>query len=192
MASDSALTRYEIVMAGLGGQGVLTAGRLLATAAMEQYKHVLWYPSYASAMRGGQSECTIIVSQEEIPSPIPPKVEAVAVFESRQLEAYKGRLRPGGIAISESTGLAQGAVLDGVVVRSIPAASVAVAMGGIRMMNLVLLGAVVAVTGKVPLEVVEAHLVRKFPGNAQLNVDALHEGARLATVDTAAAGGRGR
>ena len=63
---EMADSRFEVIMAGIGGQGVLTAGQLLAEAAMADYRHVTWLPSYRAAVRGGASECTVIFSREEI------------------------------------------------------------------------------------------------------------------------------
>ncbi|MDY6844862.1 MAG: 2-oxoacid:acceptor oxidoreductase family protein, partial [Thermodesulfobacteriota bacterium] len=61
MGSDR--SRFDIVMGGSGGQGVLTAGLLLARTGMAQYQHVSWFPSYMAAMRGGSSDCTVILSE---------------------------------------------------------------------------------------------------------------------------------
>jgi len=59
----------EIICSGFGGQGILTAGLILADAGMEQGKHVTWYPSYGAEMRGGTANCNVIISDEEIASP---------------------------------------------------------------------------------------------------------------------------
>jgi len=98
-------SRHDVIMTGVGGKGVLTAGLLLAQAGMARYRNVLWFPSYQAAMRGGPSECTVILSDEDIASPILTQAQALVVMDSSQLRAFEGRVKPGGILITESAGL---------------------------------------------------------------------------------------
>lgn len=176
--------RYDVLMAGVGGKGVLTAGLLLAQAAMDHYKNVLWFPSYQAAMRGGPCECTVILSQEEIASPVLTQAQALVVMEPSQLKPFEGRVVPGGLLIAESAGLPQGAVSrQDVAVALVPAVQAALELGETQASNFVLLGAYLELSGALSLEVVKAHLEKRYGGREKtlsLNLAALRRGVQLA------------
>jgi 2-oxoglutarate ferredoxin oxidoreductase subunit gamma len=177
-------TRHDVLMAGVGGKGVLTAGLLLAQAAMDHYQSVLWFPSYQAAMRGGPCECTVILSQDEIASPILTQAEALVVMEPSQLKPFEGRLAPAGLLIAESAGLQRDAITrhDARLVL-VPAVEAALEMGETQVSNFVLLGAYLELVPALPLEIVEAHLERRYAGREKalsLNLAALRRGAHLA------------
>ena len=97
--------RVEVMMAGLGGMGVLTAGQLVAYAALQKYKYVSWVPSYGASMRGGLCECSVIFSNQEIESPLLDQVATVILFDGSQYKTLENRVSPGGVLIVESAGL---------------------------------------------------------------------------------------
>ena len=96
---------WELLIAGVGGWGIITIGDLLAKAALKKYKHVVWFPSYATAMRGGESECCIIFSDEKIPSPIIYRSGTVMVLGAWRIKAFEDRVHPGGLMLIDTTGL---------------------------------------------------------------------------------------
>jgi 2-oxoglutarate ferredoxin oxidoreductase subunit gamma len=177
-------TRYDVLMAGVGGKGVLTAGLLLAQAAMEHYQSVLWFPSYQAAMRGGPCACTVIISQDEIASPILTQTQALVVMEPSQLKPFEGRLAPGGWLIAESAGLPQDAITrKDTHLALVPAVEAALELGETQASNFVLLGAYLELTNALPMEVVEAHMEKRYGGREKalsLNLAALQRGAHLA------------
>ena len=175
------INRHDVIMAGVGGRGVLMAGLLLAQAGMAEYENVLWFPSYASAMRGGPCECTVILSRNGIASPILPQAEAVIIMETSQVKSFANRIRPGGITIVESTGLAERIERDDIAAFYIPGIEKAVAMGNVQVANLILLGAYLETTRVIDPEAIDAVLQKRLAGRKQLlalNRQALREGMR--------------
>jgi len=182
-------TRHEVIMAGVGGRGVLMAGLLLAQAGMAEYDNVLWFPSYAGAMRGGPCECTVILSNDGIASPILPQAEAVIVMEISQVKRFENRIRPGGIAVVESTGLTEKMERDDIAVSYVPGIEKAVALGNAQVANLLLLGAYLEKTRVIDPEAIDGVLEKRLAGRGReqllaLNKQALRDGMRVAR-DTA-------
>src|SRR5665647_3698314 len=93
----------EMICAGFGGQGVLTTGMLLINAGMKQGKHVLFYPSYGSEMRGGTANCTVKISDKKIPSPMIRAADIVFTMNSPAVDKFESRLKPGGLLLVNST-----------------------------------------------------------------------------------------
>ena len=172
----------KVIMAGVGGKGVLLAGMLLAEAGMNHYKNVLWLPSYSTMVRGGPCECTVILSDEEITSPTIFKAEAVIVMEPGQLATFEGRVEKGGRLILEEQGSKGKVIREDIKVNYIPGVKTAVKIGDIRGANLVLLGAYIVLVKPLPSESVEEALERKFWGRwmlFDLNKKAFEEGLKL-------------
>ncbi|MEW6034452.1 MAG: 2-oxoacid:acceptor oxidoreductase family protein [Chloroflexota bacterium] len=175
-------SRHSVIMAGIGGKGVLMAGQILAKAALPQYKYVSWTPTYYTLMRGGASECTVIMSNEHPGAPVLPLARKVVVFEPSQLKPFQGRVRPGGILITESAGLPE-IDRDDVRVLKVPAVDVASKLGDVMAANFVLLGAYIGVSKAVRPELVEAELEKRFGHKGKvldINRGAFREGLKLA------------
>lgn len=169
-------------MAGIGGMGVLTAGQLLARAALAQYPHVSWVPSYAVAKRGGLCECTVVFSEEEIASPLLDQAQAVVVFEASQLKSFENRVRPRGVLVIEAAGLNEEKERGDITVIPVPALEIAVSLGQSQASNLVLLGAYVEATRAIDPRLVEQELQSRLGGREQvlsLNLEAFHRGLKL-------------
>ncbi len=174
--------KHDVIIAGIGGRGVLVAGRLLAEAATIHYEHVSWLPSLTTAMRGGPCEATVVFSHQPIPSPMVWRPEAIVVMESNQLSSFEDRVKPGGLIIAESAGLANGTKRKDVRFLKFPAISIAVGLGESQAANLILLGAYVQATQIVPPELVEKYLEKKFGSREKvlsINRQAFREGIRL-------------
>lgn len=155
-------SRTDVIMAGLGGQGVLMAGQLLSWAALKEYRHVSWLPSYAVEKRGGLCECTVIFSNEEIASPLIDQAQIVVVFDGSQLTTFEPRVLPGGMILAEKTGLQDKQERKDYELVKVPGLETAVSMGGGQINNLILLGTYVGITKAVPPELIEAELESKF------------------------------
>ena len=175
--------KREILMTGVGGKGVLMAGMLLAQAAMSQGKQVLWLPSYSAAKRGGPCDCSIIISDDRIASPVISSAEAVIVMDTSQLKVSEGRVRPGGIIIIESAGLKDKISRDDLIELSIPAVEEALGLGDSRVGNLIFLGAYIEIAEPIPAESIETELEKMFDGRESLlalNKEAFRKGMKLA------------
>lgn len=176
-------SRAEVIFAGLGGQGVLLAGLLLAEAAVSEYANVVWTPSYATRVRGGPCECTVILSHEEICSPLLSRSQAVVLMQSPHLASFVGRLRPHGLLLVEASGFHdRAAAQQEIRLLAVPGQDVALDLGDRMAANLVLLGAYVAATEALSAEPIECELARRFghkPGVLALNREAFRRGLEL-------------
>ena len=174
----------QIMVAGLGGQGALFIGRLLADAALSEYKNANFFPNYGSQMRLGPSECTVTISDEEITSPVTMTPEAAIIMSAAHLGSFEPRMAPGSMMILDSSVLRTKSQRQDLKVFYIPATETATKLGNMAVANLVLLGAYLEASETVPLEVVEATLERRMAGTRRedmlsLNKAALREGAKL-------------
>lgn len=173
--------RYDVIMTGVGGRGVLTAGLLLAQAALPKFKHILWFPSYQAAMRGGPCECSVILSDERVYSPILSKTQSLIVIDTSQFQDFISRVLPGGVIITETEGLHTNSVSAEIKLYKVPAMSLAVKQGDIQGSNFILLGAYLEATGSLPLSMVEQELQKRFGNKKKVleaNINALREGAK--------------
>jgi len=175
---------FQMMIAGLGGQGALFAGRLLTEAAMSKYKNVSFLPNYGSQMRLGPSECTVTVSDDEVTSPVTLAPEAAIIMGAAPLEAFEAKVAPDGLMVLDSTLVKTKTKRKDMRAVSIPATDTATKLGNMGAANLVLLGAYLEASQVLPLEAVEAALVKRMAGGKrehllELNKAALREGAKL-------------
>jgi 2-oxoglutarate ferredoxin oxidoreductase subunit gamma len=175
---------HEVLIAGFGGQGVVLAGRLLATAALAEGREVVWAPSYGPEMRGGPVHCTVIVSAERIGSPEVSLADSLLIMDSASLDRLAHRLKENGLLVLNSSLVPMPQHTDESEVLSIPATEAAGALGESRVTNLVMLGALLAKRPMVsPESVVEA--MQQVAGRTlqrlvEVNRKALARGKELA------------
>ena len=176
--------KKEVLMAGLGGGGILTAGLLIGKAASTQYKNVICFPSYDISKRGGKIKCTVIYSNEVIASPIIDQTSNVIVAEPRQLELYRNRICPGGTLVVESNNFEEESINDDVSVIKVPAIKTAIEISGTSQgAILVLVGALVAARELLPVELIEQELQDSFAGKEKAlknNLAAFRKGLTFA------------
>ena len=175
-------SRYELIIAGLGGMGVLAAGRLLASAAARVYEHISWVPSYATERRGGLVECTVVLSHHEIASPILSRAQTVMLLDSSQLKAFESRVRPKGLVIVESASLKDEPGKTNFRLLPVSGLEVAMGIGGIIVNNLILLGVYVELIKPLPPDLIEEELDRRYGDRdamLQRNREAFRRGLEL-------------
>jgi 2-oxoglutarate ferredoxin oxidoreductase subunit gamma len=176
--------QQEIIISGFGGQGTLFAGQLLAYAAMDSGYQVTWIPSYGPEMRGGKARCTVIVSDEEIGSPLVRRPSAAIVLNIPSMEAFEPAIKPGGVLVVNSSLVPQKSERTDINVLYVPASDMAIDLGNVRIANVICLGALVQAAGIVSLEAIEqaldAHLPERHRKLLGLNSEALRKGAALA------------
>jgi 2-oxoglutarate ferredoxin oxidoreductase subunit gamma len=174
----------EVIISGFGGQGTLFAGQLLAHAVMDQGFHVTWIPSYGPEMRGGKARCTVIVSDEEIGSPLVSRPSIAIVLNIPSMDAFEPAVKPGGLLIVNSSLVTRRSDRDDIRAIYIPATDAATELGNVRLANVICLGALVQATSIVPLEAVsqalDDHLPERHRDLLDLNKAALRKGAELA------------
>ncbi|MDA8172598.1 MAG: 2-oxoacid:acceptor oxidoreductase family protein [Nitrospiraceae bacterium] len=133
----------SLLIAGSGGQGILFAGKLVAQAAIEEGMNVTWFPSYGAEVRGGTANCTVVISEGRIGSPIVSSPDILVVMNRASLERFGGKVKKDGIIILNSSMVdAETANKDlGVKVAGVPAGEIAYGMGAPLAANMVICGA---------------------------------------------------
>ncbi len=135
----------EIICAGFGGQGVLTAGMMLIDAGMEQGKNVLFYPSYGSEMRGGTANCSVKISDKKIASPICKTLDILFSMNAPAIDKFESRLKPGGLLLVNSSVVPDDRTYrDDIKVVKVPVTDIATELENPKGANIVMLGALAA------------------------------------------------
>jgi len=173
----------EIIIAGFGGQGVLFGGQLLTYAAMDEGKEVTWIPSYGPEMRGGTANCTVVISDEEIGSPMVSHPQAAIVMNRPSLDKYEPLIKPGGLLVVNESMVDRAVDREDIRVVVVKGNEIAEKLGDKRMSNMVLLGALLANLPVLPIEAIEkalaGHLPERHKKLLPMNYEALREGAKF-------------
>jgi 2-oxoglutarate ferredoxin oxidoreductase subunit gamma len=141
----------KVIMAGFGGQGVVLMGTLLSYSAMVEGKHTTFFPSYGAEMRGGTANCSVIVSDIEIPSPVVSEPDCVVAMNIASLDKFESRVRSGGTIFVNSSLVKRELGRDDVEEIKIAANEMAEGIGSAKAANMVMLGSVIKKTGAVDL-----------------------------------------
>lgn len=153
----------EVIVSGFGGQGALFAGQLLTYTGMDEGYHVTWIPSYGPEMRGGTANCTVILSDKEIGSPIIREPSICIVMNPPSMEKYEPLVRPGGLLIANSTLVRLTSEREDIDIVYVPANQLAAELGNVKMANVVLLGAMLGCREILPVEAVKRTLDEHIP-----------------------------
>jgi 2-oxoglutarate ferredoxin oxidoreductase subunit gamma len=176
----------DVIMAGFGGQGILMIGNLLSIAAMEEGKHVTYFPAYGAEMRGGTANCTVVISDEEIGSPVVGYPESCVIMNGPSLDKYLPLIKPGGhLLINRCLVDPSRATRGDLQILAVPANDIARdVIGSQQLASMVALGAFVAATRVVGMESLIDCLPnvvsKKYERFIPLNVRALQEGGSFA------------
>ncbi len=151
---------FDVVMAGFGGQGVMLIGNLLAYAAMNSGKNVSFFPSYGVEMRGGTANCTVVISDEEIGSPIVGNPKSLIIMNKPSLDKFQPRLEKDGLLIFNSSLIEDGEVnRDDIQVINLPMNELSMDISGSpRLANMIAIGAFVKLTKVVELDILKQSL----------------------------------
>jgi 2-oxoglutarate ferredoxin oxidoreductase subunit gamma len=153
----------EIIFSGFGGQGALFAGQLLTYSGMDQGRHVTWIPSYGPEMRGGTAHCTVILSDDDIGSPIVRQPTICVVMNPDSMDKYEPLVKPGGLLVVNSTLVRARSQRTDIQTVYVPANDLALELGNAKMANVVLLGALLGTREIVPLSSIERTLDEHIP-----------------------------
>ncbi|MBR4173229.1 MAG: 2-oxoacid:acceptor oxidoreductase family protein [Clostridia bacterium] len=174
------MATFNILIAGFGGQGVLFAGKCLAYKGLTENKQVSWLPSYGPEMRGGTANCSVILSDTPVGSPIVSNPNILIAMNLPSLDKYEGETTPGGKIFVESTLIDRKVERDDVEAFYIPATKIATEMGAPTLANMVLLGKVIKETGAVDFATIEDGLKKVIPARKadmlEINLKALQAG----------------
>jgi len=183
------MIEQRIIISGFGGQGVLLLGKLLALAGMREGLEVSWLPSYGPEMRGGTANCHVILSEQPIGAPIVSEASAVIAMNLPSLERFEGNLLPRGLMIYNSSMTTKGPSRGDIRSLGVPANELALAEGGLKVANVVLLGAFLELAG-IPSQasitaVLEHTLGPERRHLLDINLKALESGRRQAVAQLA-------
>ncbi len=158
------MAAHKLVIAGFGGQGVMLIGQMIAYAGMLEGKEVTWMPSYGPEMRGGTANCSVIVSDKKISSPVITEATAVVAMNLPSLTKFESVVKPGGQLFVNTSLIKEKPERDDVEIYNIDANEIAVGLQNDKVSNMVILGAIVNKTGIVKLESIEKVMEKLFTG----------------------------
>ena len=157
----------SLVLGGIGGQGVQTIGKMITYGANEADYYTTFLPAYGGAMRGGTSNCSVMISDEEIAAPTKHKVDCVIAMGKEALAELQDRVRPGGLLVINSSIVTELPDRDDIEVIGIPVIGIAEQCGSAKSMNVVMLGFIAQKTGVIPTEIMYNVVMDKMGKKAQ-------------------------
>jgi len=171
---------WQIILAGFGGQGMLFLGQLLAYGAMEEGKHTTWMPSYGPEMRGGTANCTVVISEKRVSSPIVSKPNLLVAMNLPSLIKFQDSIQKNGFLFINSSLIESEAAVarEDIKIIKVPANEIAEQLGSPKSANMVILGAILAKTKCLKVETVYRFLEKKNPRKEviELNKKAIQKG----------------
>ena len=175
----------RIILSGFGGQGVLSLGKNLAEAGLEEGREVSWVPAYGPEMRGGTANCSVIISDNRIGSPLIEHPTELIVMNRPSLIKFEPLVKTGGLVFVDSSTISDKVQREDLHAFYIPCDSIAKELGNGKAANIVMLGAFVKATGIVKLETIEHIMHEIFTGAKArfipVNLEALKRGADCVT-----------
>ncbi|MFA7075648.1 MAG: 2-oxoacid:acceptor oxidoreductase family protein [Candidatus Izemoplasmatales bacterium] len=170
----------NIKVAGFGGQGVMMFGQILAYSATKDEINGLWFPSYGPETRGGTANCSVIVSDKQINSPVFKNADHLVAFNLPSLDKFKGNLVNNGLILYNSSLINEEVKMDNCVAVGVPINDIATTLGNDKVANMVMMGAYLELTHLFSDETIQA-IVKKILGERKahllgVNIKALEAG----------------
>ena len=170
----------RIVCSGFGGQGILTLGNVIAEIGLAKGNNVTWMPSYGAEMRGGTANCSVILSDKMIGSPmVQNKIDILCAMNRPSVDKFLPRVSPGGIVLVNTSIVTEKVVRDDVTIVEIDATNIAVKVGNARVANMVMLAGFIKEASLFTLKDVTAVLEKRFAARPELiplNIEAIKLG----------------
>lgn len=181
----------EIIIAGFGGQGVLSLGMVLSYSGMMEKKEVSWMPSYGPEMRGGTANCVTIISDSKISSPIIAKFDTVIALNQPSLDKFESAVKPGGMLLYDTTNILVPPKRDDIEVYGIAASKEAADMKNMKVLNMIVLGAFLKKKPIIKMENIKEGLKQVLPERYHhlipINEEAIKKGMELIEAASAPA-----
>ncbi|MCM1178161.1 MAG: 2-oxoacid:acceptor oxidoreductase family protein [Bacteroidales bacterium] len=172
--------KEEIIIAGFGGQGVLSMGKILAYSGIMQDMEVTWMPSYGPEMRGGTANVCVILSDKKIGSPILTRYDTAIILNQQSMDKFESAVKPGGLLLYDPSGITRHPERKDIRVAQIPAIEVAAKVGNSKVYNMAVLGGFLKLKPVVKMDNVEKGLGKCIPARYSdliaLNKAAISEG----------------
>jgi 2-oxoglutarate ferredoxin oxidoreductase subunit gamma len=153
----------EIIIAGFGGQGVLSMGKILAYSGIMQDQEVSWMPSYGPEMRGGTANVTVILSDDRVSSPVLQSYDTAILLNQQSMDKFESMVKPGGLMIYDPNGITRHPERDDIRIFQVDATEEAVRMKSPITFNMVVLGAYIKVNPVVDFDNVIKGLRKSLP-----------------------------
>jgi 2-oxoglutarate ferredoxin oxidoreductase subunit gamma len=173
----------EIIIAGFGGQGVLSVGKILAYSGIMKDMEVSWMPSYGPEMRGGTANVTVILSDERISSPILNEFDTAIILNQQSLDKFEPLVKKGGVLLYDNNGITRHPSRTDISVYVVEAADEATRMGSAKTFNMIVLGAYLKIQPIMDLEHVikglEKSLPKRHHHTIPMNRDAILRGMEI-------------
>ncbi len=173
----------EIIIAGFGGQGVLSMGKILAYSGIMQDQEVSWMPSYGPEMRGGTANVTVIVSDERISSPILTTFDTAIILNQQSMDKFEKAVKPGGLLLYDDNGISKHPQRKDINIFKASAAKEAVNLGNTKVANMITLGAYLKIKPIVKMDNVIKGLKKSLPERHHhmlpLNEKAINKGSEI-------------
>lgn len=175
--------KKSFVFSGSGGQGIMSAGIMLAHTAIDMGKHATYLPEYGPEQRGGSAKCTVVISDDEIVSPLPRLCDNLIAMNSQALAKFGSDIKDGGLLLANSNRISDTSEVTNATVISAPVDDISLEVGSDKTANIVLLGILIGATGIVSKETLILSLEDKFkdkkPEILDMNIKALDKGIEL-------------
>ena len=175
----------EIIIAGFGGQGVLSMGKILAYSGMMQEQEVSWMPSYGPEMRGGTANVTVILSDDRVSSPVLQSYDSAILLNQQSVDKFESMVKPGGLIVYDPNGITRQPERNDIRIFQIEAAAEAARTKSPITTNMVVLGAFIKVNPVVDFENVIKGLRKSLPERHHhlipKNEKAIHRGMEIVT-----------
>ncbi|NQU82274.1 MAG: 2-oxoacid:acceptor oxidoreductase family protein [Bacteroidetes bacterium] len=178
----------EIIIAGFGGQGVLSMGKILCYSGVMEGQEVSWMPAYGPEMRGGTANVTVILSDKKISSPILDTFDTAIILNQQSMDKFESTVKPGGLLIYDGNGITRHPERKDINIYRIDAAEEAAKMGSAKTFNMIVLGGYLKVKKLFKLENVIKGLKKSLPERYHhmipVNEKAIHRGLEIITKTT--------
>ena len=155
--------KEEIIIAGFGGQGVLSMGKILAYGGIMQDQEVSWLPSYGPEMRGGTCNVSVILSDNKISSPILSRFDTAIILNQQSMDKFENQVKPGGLLIYDTNGITRHPERKDIRICRIDAVEEAAKLGNAKAYNMVVLGAYLKMKPVVTMDNVIKGLKKSLP-----------------------------
>lgn len=175
--------KEEIIIAGFGGQGVLSMGKILAYAGLMDNLEVTWMPAYGPEQRGGTANVTVILSDKPISSPVLSSYDTAVILNQQSLDKFESKVKPGGTLIYDPYGIHHLPTRTDITILPINAMDATIELGNAKTYNMILLGALLSARNLLSTDAVVRGLKKTLPERHHhlipLNVDAIAKGRSL-------------
>ncbi|MBR5101143.1 MAG: 2-oxoacid:acceptor oxidoreductase family protein [Bacteroidales bacterium] len=155
--------KEEIIIAGFGGQGVLSMGKILAYGGIMQDQEVSWLPSYGPEMRGGTCNVSVVLSDNKISSPILSRFDTAIILNQQSMDKFENQVKPGGLLIYDTNGITRHPERKDITICRIDAVEEAAKLGNAKAYNMVVLGAYLKMKPVVTMDNVIKGLKKSLP-----------------------------